>query len=131
MKIMKSLCLTTVLGSLLLATGCYQTQEGRLKAGMPFSSDTFEAKYERPLEEVYQAARKTLAYNGTITSENTVSRTITAKIDTRTVWMRVEQAEPMISRLLVQARNGGRADLPLAAELDKQTALNLKVMPTK
>ncbi len=111
-------------------TGCYRTQEGRLHGGVPFSKDTIESRYERTADQLFRAARDTLAFNGTLTSENTVSKLLTAKIDTRIVWVKVEQAEPTISRIIVQARKStGAGDIDLASEVDKQTALRLKVMP--
>ena len=113
-------------------TGCYKTQEGRVQGGVPFSKDTVEARYERPADQLFLAARETLAYNGTLTGENTITKTLVAKVDTRTVWVKVEQAEPTISRIVVQARKAnGAGDILLASEIDKQTALRLKVLPNK
>ena len=123
------IALTATVG-LALSTGCYKSPEGRLHGGVPFSKDTIESRYERPIDQLYRAARETLAYNGTIVSENAVAKVFTARIDTRTVWVKIDQAEPTISRITVQARTGaGRADIELASEIDKQTALRLKVLP--
>ncbi len=111
----------------LAVTGCYSTQEGRKKVGVPFSKDTIESRYERPAAQLFAAAKETLAFNGTLTGENTISMTITAKIDERTVWIKVDEIEPAISRIQVQARKkSGRGDVDLASELDKQIALRLK-----
>jgi len=126
------LFLSAITATIALAafTGCYRTQEGRLHGGVPFSKDTIESRYERTADQLFRAARDTLAFNGTLTSDNTVSKILTAKIDTRTVWVKVEQAEPTISRIVVQARKStGAGDIDLASEVDKQTALRLKVMP--
>jgi hypothetical protein len=39
----------------------------------------------------------------------------------------VDEVEPRVARVYVQARkNGGKADIHLAAELDKQIALRLR-----
>ena len=46
----------------LVATGCYQTQEGTYKPGVPAARDTIESKYERSVDEVYEAARKALSH---------------------------------------------------------------------
>lgn len=108
-------------------TGCYRTQEGRVKAGVPMSSDTIESRYERPAVQLFEAAKATMAYNGTPTSEDVVRRTIVAKVDTRTVYIRVEELEPNVSRIFVQARkSNGKGDIYLASELDKQIALRLR-----
>jgi hypothetical protein len=119
--------LLLIAAALASSTGCYQTKDGRTKAGVPFVKDTLESRYERPADQVFQAAKETLAYNGTLTAENTIDRSLSAKIDTRTVWVKVDQVEPSISRIYVQARNktGGK-DIALAAEIDKQIALRLK-----
>ncbi len=111
----------------LTATGCYSTKEGRKKVGVPFSKDTIESRYERPAAQLFAAAKETLAFNGTLTGENTIALTLTSKVDERTVWVKVEEIEPAISRIQVQARKkSGRGDVDLASELDKQIALRLK-----
>ena len=114
--------LTTIsLGvALLAATGCYSTQEGRSKFGTPWAKDTIESRYERPVDQVFAAAKDTLAFNGTLTGENTIAKTLAASIDNRTVWIKVDEVEPRISRIFVQARkSGGLADIFLASEIDK------------
>ena len=58
--------------------------------------------------------------------ENTIKKTLEAKIDTRTVWVAVDEVEPNVSRVRVQARRkGGLADIALSSEIDKQIALRL------
>lgn len=110
---------------MMVGSGCYSSLDGRMKAGFPVK-DTIVARYERPVEQIFQAAKQVLQYNGTLTSENTITKTLEAKIDTRTVWVKVDLVEPSISRVQVQARlKGGGADLDLASEIDKQIALQL------
>jgi hypothetical protein len=113
--------------ALTIATGCYRTVEGRSKATWrPWSKDTIEGRYERPLAQVFTAARKVLEFNGALTSENTIHKSYEAKIDTRSVWVKVDEIEPNLSRVLVQARSkAGTPDLDLAAEIEKQIALQL------
>lgn len=111
----------------LVSSGCYSTQEGRKKVGVPFSKDTIESRYERPASQLFAAAKETLGFNGTLTGENTIAMTLEAKVDERIVWVKVDEIEPAISRIQVQARKkGGRGDVDLASELDKQIALRLK-----
>ncbi|HTI71876.1 MAG TPA: hypothetical protein VMF06_18005 [Candidatus Limnocylindria bacterium] len=108
-------------------TGCYKTQVGNYNMGVPFSSDTIESRYERPLTEVIAAAKATLIYNGTLTSEDSINHLLSAKIDNRTVWIRADPVEANISRIYVQVRkSSGSGDIHLASELDKQIALRLK-----
>ncbi|MBM3884203.1 MAG: hypothetical protein FJ387_31605 [Verrucomicrobia bacterium] len=112
---------------LALAAGCYQTVEGRAKAGMPFSKDRIEGRYEFPADQVFAAAREVVKFNGTLTGDNTVTRTVTGKMDNNTVWVRVDEMEPGISRVLVQSRRkGGRGNVDVASEIDKQIALYLQ-----
>jgi hypothetical protein len=123
----KFFAIATVAAAAVLASGCYSTQEGRKKVGVPFSKDTIESKYERPASQVFAAAKEVLAFNGTLTGENTISLTLAAKVDERGVWVKVDEIEPAITRVQVQARKpGGRGDVDLASELDKQIALRLK-----
>ena len=89
--------------------------------------DTIESRYQRTVPQIFQAAKEVLAHNGTLTGENTISNTLEAKVDTRTVVVKVDEVEPGVSRVLVQARTKARAaDVDLAAEIDKQIALRLK-----
>lgn len=112
---------------LVVMAGCYSTVEGHKRAGVPFVKDTIEGQYERPHAQVFSAARKVLEYNGTLRAENAVTKAFEAKVDTRTVWVRVEEIEPNLTRVLVQARTkGGTGDIDLAAEIEKQIALQLK-----
>lgn len=108
-------------------TGCFKTQEGRRRAGLPGVKDTIESRYERPVEQVYESARATLAFNGAITKQNDPARILEAKVNNRTVWVRVDEVEPRVARVFVQARkNGAAGDIHLAAEIDKQIALRLR-----
>lgn len=108
-------------------TGCYHTPDGRSRIGMPLVKDSFESRYQRSPEQVMQAARDVLTHNGTLSLDDRVKNTIEAKVDTRTVTVKVDQVEPGISRIITQARTKARQpDLDLASELDKQIALRLK-----
>jgi hypothetical protein len=106
--------------------GCQSTPDGRMRAGVPFVKDTFEGRYQRPVPQIFAASRQVLELNGTLTMENTINNTLEAKVDNRTVIVKVDEVEPGVSRVLVEARKkaGGR-DLELAAEIEKQIALRL------
>jgi hypothetical protein len=104
-----------------LLCGCVKTVDGRSRAGMPMATDTKESSYERPVDQIFAAAKDVLKLNGTLVSENTVNHSLEAKIDTHTVWVAVEEIEPKVSRVRVQVRTkGGRGDIDLASEIDKQ-----------
>lgn len=122
-----------VVCALISGAGCYKTKEGRYRAGVPFSKDTIESRYERPVDQVYEAAKATLEFNGALTSEVSAStgdaaaRTLTGKVHNRSLWVQVDEVEPRITRVQVQARkSGGRGDVDLASEIDKQIALRLR-----
>jgi hypothetical protein len=131
---MKKFVIAAVLAAAVATgAGCYKTQEGRCSPGIPFSKDTIESRYERPADQVYEAAKATMDFNGALVSEgsstvgNTAARTLTGKVNKRSLWIRVDEVEPRVTRVQVQARkSGGRADVDLASEIDKQIALRLR-----
>ncbi|HHY86758.1 MAG TPA: DUF3568 family protein [Verrucomicrobia bacterium] len=133
---MKTGFFAALLGLALVAAGCVDTVSGRRTAGFPLVKDRIPSQYERPADEVYQAAREVIAYNGTLINEsilhgqtntlNNTVRTIEGKVNQRTVWVRIEQLEPRLTSTVVQVRtSGGGSDIELAAEIDKQIALRL------
>ena len=104
-----------------LFSGCVNTVDGRSQMGMPMAKDTIESRYERPVDQIFNAAKDVLRFNGTLLAENTINHSLEAKIDTRTVWVAIDEVEPKVSRVRVQARSkGGRGDIDLASEIDKQ-----------
>lgn len=121
----KTLSLLAVI-LLAVVTGCQNTPDGRKRAGVPFMKDTIESRYQRQVGPIFTAARQVLELNGTLTGENTITSTLEAKVDNRTVVVKVDEVEPGVSRVLVEARRrGGAADIDMAAEIDKQIALKL------
>jgi hypothetical protein len=116
----------------LLTVGCVKTVSGHRTGAMPFVNDRVEGRYERPMNQVFQAAKEVLQFNGMVTAESTLTGTNTTalvlegKVNQRSVWIRVEQVDPKISSVVVQARtkSGGR-DLELVHELDKEIAVKL------
>ncbi|MFO1475026.1 MAG: DUF3568 family protein [Verrucomicrobiota bacterium] len=122
--------------SLALIVGCVSTMDGHKQAAVPFQKDTIEARYERPMTQVYTAAKEVVAFNGAIINEtilhgqtnavDNVAKVIQGKVNQRTVWVRVMQIDPKTTAVSVQVRtSGGGADIDLAAEIDKQIALKL------
>jgi len=107
--------------------GCYTTVDGGKKAGLPWMKDTIEGRYERSVEEIYEAALEVLSFHGTLVSENRANHSMTAKVDATTVYVQVEAVGPAITRVLVQSRTRfGRPDVDLSSEIEKQIALQLK-----
>ncbi len=130
---MRTLIFAILLGTAVLAgVGCVNTVSGGKAPGVPFIKDRVEGRYERPLEQVTEAAREVVKYNGTLLKESTLHsetnmvRTVEGKVNQRTVWVRVEALNPQITGVAVQTRTpGGGSDVDLAHEIEKQIALKL------
>jgi hypothetical protein len=116
--------------ALMFVSGCYSAGERSHVSVMPpgiMGTDRVESRYERPVQQIFDAAKEVLRFNGTLYGENTISHNLEAKVDTRTVWVTVDEVEPKISRVVVVARKKSTLpDIALAAEIDKQIALRLK-----
>lgn len=109
-------------------TGCVNTVDDRTGFGVPFVKDSVEGRYERPAAQVLAAAKDVLKENGVLTSENTLNNTYEARINQRTVWVKVDEIDPAkpLTRVVVETRTlAGGTDLDLAHEMEKQIALRL------
>lgn len=121
-----SFWLLTVCTLALLVAGCVRTVDNRKMAGNPLTKDKIIRVYERPVLQTWAAAKEVLAANGTIIHEDLMQSTLTAKIDTRTVLVKVEAVDAKMSRVTTQVRTRMRnSDLDLGGEIDKQIALRL------
>lgn len=107
--------------------GCVRTVDDRRQWwANPLAKDKIEGRYEYPVDKVARAAKDVIQLNGQLTGENTIINTIEGIIDTRHVWVRIDQVGERWSRATVQVRSrGGGADISLASEVDKQIALRL------
>lgn len=123
MRIHSVAVLFVTLASLLL-TGCVETVDGRHRAGVPFIKDRIEGSYNRPATEVLAAAREVLKQQGSLTSEDNVRSSLQGVVEKANIWMAVTSVEKG-SRLVVQARRNGIADLELAAHLEKSVGIRL------
>jgi hypothetical protein len=117
---------------LALAAGCVRTVAGSKTAAVPFVKDRIEGRYERSVDEIFNAAKDVVRANGTLLkesslpSETNMVKTVEGKVNQRSVWVRVEQIDPKVSSVLVQARTrAGGTDIDLAHEIEKQIALRL------
>lgn len=133
---MKNNFLLALMGLVIVAAGCVGTVDGNKAGGLPLIKDRIEARYDRPADELFAAAKEVIALNGVLLNEgtlfgqtnavNNIARTVIGKVNECRVWIRIEQIEPKISELTVQTRTkAGGSDLNLAAQLDKQIALKL------
>jgi hypothetical protein len=111
----------------LFSTGCVRTVDGRREVANPLVQDKIVRVYERPVSQCWAAAKEVLTANGTLFSEDVMQSAVSARVDTRTVRVKVEEVEKdKITRMTVQVRTKlGNSDLDLAGEIDKQIALRL------
>src|SRR6266850_8260960 len=131
---MNTKILVTLAGTIvcLAVVGCVDTVSDRKTVGVPYIKDTIEGRYERPMDQVHQAALDVIKFNGTLVNEsiihsetNTV-KTVEGRVNQRNVWVRVEQVDPKVTSVKVQTRtpNGG-SDIDLAHQIEKEIALKL------
>lgn len=128
----KGILFSVLAGVALTITGCVNTVDNRTRVGVPFVKDQMAARYERPMPEVFEAAKRAVTAYGTLNNESTLLassnsvRIVEGKVNQRTVWVRVEAVEPRITEVTVQCRTqwGGR-DLEVAHEVEKRVALEL------
>lgn len=123
---MKWVLLLGIFASGFFLTGCVGSLDGRQHVGMPLIKDRIESRYKRPATEIWTAAKDVLKYNGALYSEDLLKSTLEGAVNERTVWVKVEELDPQVTRVIVQTRTkGGMSDLELAGEIDKQIAVRL------
>jgi len=116
----------------LVATGCVKTVSDTHSFASTWSKDTIIGRYNRTVDQVYHAAVVVIQNNGVLTTEfiphdntNTV-RSLEGKVNQKNVWIRVSSVDPRTAQVEVQARSDwGVSDVDMAAELDKEIALQL------
>jgi hypothetical protein len=123
---LKRICVLALTASTLGLTGCVRTLDDTTRAGVPFGRDHVEGRYERTPAELWTAAKDVLTHQGTLTGHDTLLNVLKASVDERQIWVKVEEFDSKISRVIVQARTkGGVADMEMAAFIDKQIAVRL------
>jgi hypothetical protein len=133
---MKAKILLIVAALAIVVVGCVRTVSGKRTAAVPLVKDRVEGRYERPASQVFEAAKEVIRLNGALASEGTLHSGTNAggvlvlegRVNQRKVWVSVEQIDPKISSVIVQARTkAGGKDIELCHELEKQVALKLVV----
>jgi hypothetical protein len=132
MRMMKTKMLLALLGGLVLVAGCVSTVDDRHAFALSPGKDHFENRYERPVEQVYGAALQVVKASGVIERESVVNpgpnaiRTIEAKVNGRSVWVRVEPVDAKVTAVTLQVRTkGGGTDQDLAQQLANQIGIKL------
>ena len=129
---MRAKIFTALAGIAIITTGCISTVSGTKTAAVPLEKDRVEGRYQRTVDQVYQAAVQVIQNNGVVITEfiphdtvNTV-RSLQGKVGQRDIWVKVEAVDPKITSVIVQARTKwGNRDIDLAHELEKEIALQL------
>jgi hypothetical protein len=81
------------------------------------------------VDQVHTAALWVLKNRGKLIMDDSVTHTLKAMINERTVFVRVTKVDDKTTALDVQARTTLASDNDLAHEIDKQIALQLTVTP--
>ncbi len=124
MKI-KFLSFLALSACLVFLPGCIGTQDGHSVAGMPFTKDRIVSRYARPVAQLDAVTRTVLNRNGKILVDNSVNNSFSAKVNQRSVWVKVSDVDGKITEVTVQARGSMGGDVELAAEISKQIAMML------
>jgi len=119
-------------GAVIAATGCVKTVSDTNTFAISLNRDSVAGRYNRSCDEVYQAAYKVLQTEGALVKEyvphetTNAVRSVEGRVNDHKVWIRVEEIDPKVSQVDVEARTkGGMTDIDLAHQLEKEIALEL------
>jgi hypothetical protein len=129
---MKTKIFAAWVGIAMVTAGCVRTVTDTHTGAVSFARDRVEGRYQRPVDQVYQASVQVIQNNGVVITEfiphdttNTV-RSLQGKANQCDVWLRVEAVDPQLTQVTVQARTKwGNSNIDLAHELEKEIALQL------
>ncbi len=128
---MKTKIFLAFLGVAIITAGCVNTVSGTKTAALVYNRDQVQGRYQRSVDQVYQAAVQVIQSDGVMVTEyiphdttNTV-RSLQGKVNQHNVWIRVAAESPQITQVTVQARAKVSGDVDLAHQLEKEIALKL------
>ncbi len=128
---MRMKCFWAFAGIAMVTAGCVGTVSGTKTAALVPNRDEVQGRYQRSVDQVYQAAVQVVQSDGVMITEyiphdttNTV-RSLQGKVNQRNVWIRVSAETPQITQVTVQARTKTSGDVDLAHQLEKEIALKL------
>ena len=132
---MRAKIVLALFGAVLVGAGCYNTVNDHSRMGVPFVKDKIEARYERPVDQVFQAAKDVVLTDGALVNEGTIYsdtnsvKTVQGKVNQRDVWIRIEAIDPKVTAVTVQTRTpGGATDMDLAHQLATEIGIKLATM---
>jgi hypothetical protein len=130
---MKTKNFTVLAGIVLVTAGCVKTVSGTRSPALWFGKDSVQGRYERSLDQVYQAAVAAIKTDGVLLTEyiphDATNSTLSfyGKVNDHNVWVRVEAIDPRITEVTVQSRTPlGNTDIDVAHEVEKEIALQLQ-----
>lgn len=129
---MKMKFFAVLAGIAFVAAGCTSTVSDTHTPALTWSRDHLSQRYERTIDQAYQASVAVIQSNGVLLTEyiphdstNSV-RSLQGKVNEKNVWIRVEAIDPKTTEVTVQVRSTwGVSDVSLASELLTQVALQL------
>ena len=129
---MKKIIFAAFAGMVIIATGCVKTVSGTHSPALTWSKDRVEGRYQRSVDQVYQAAVAVVQNNGVILTEyiphdtTNTTRSVQGKVNEKNVWISVMAETPTVTQVTVQTRSSmGISDVDLSHELEKEIALQL------
>ena len=129
---MKKLFFAVLAGTAVIVTGCISTVSDTKTLATTWNPDTVAGRYQRSVDQVYQASLAVIQQNGVLLTEfiphdstNNV-RSLEGRVNDLKVWIRVEGIDPKTTQVDVQARTKwGVSDINVVHELEKEIALQL------
>ncbi len=130
--LMKNKIFAVLAGVAIVATGCVSTVTDDNAFATTWSKDTVAGRYNRTVDQVYQASIAVIQQNGVMLTEkiphdttNTV-RSLLGRVNDAKVYIRVEGIDAKTTQVDVQARTKwGVSDINVVHELEKEIALQL------
>ena len=129
---MKKTIFAALAGAVLVTAGCVSTVSDTHTFAVSYGKDSVAGRYQRSLDQVYQASVGVIQDNGVMINEyiphdsTNAVRSLLARVNDRKVWIRVESVDPKTTQVDVQARTKwGARDLDLVHEIEKEIALKL------
>ena len=129
---MKKIIFAAFAGMVIIASGCVRTATGTHSPALTWSKDKVEGRYQRSVDQVYQASVKVINDNGVVIQEyiphdtTNTTRAVHGKVNEKNVWISVVAVDPTITQVTVQTRSTmGISDVDLSHELEKEIALQL------
>lgn len=113
-------------------TGCVNTVTEQKTTGVKLSPDQLENRYEVPMNQAFDAAKRALATYGMVSRESNLLmttnqvRALEGSANGRDVWVRIEALDARLTSVKVQARSKWvGSDVQTAHELATRIALEL------